>query len=358
MERNRKYLKVIIETILLCGRQGLSLRDYRDDGRIDPQVDPEQNDGNFRALLRFKIRDNKELCHLFQTQNKAILYTSKTTQNKIIEVCNSLILKKFISRIKDSEFFSILIDETTDIATQEQMSLCVRIFNNQKMCIEELFLQFYIIHDVTGQGLANSILKAVMELGLDPMKIRGQGYDGAAAMSGNFNGAKTHILNKYPLAKYVHCTAHVLNLAISDSCKMKEVKHCMGIISKICSFFNSPKRNSFLQEQIKADSNKKSTHFKLKQLCATRWSERHDSVSIFLELFDYILIALHKISSTWHCSETSSTAFCLLTSVKSMEFIITLLTINRVFYFSSNLCKNIYKVRKSIYVKQFRMQKL
>jgi len=103
-EKNQKYLKPIIETILLCGRQGLSLRSHRDDGRIDPQIYPEDNDGNFRALLRFKIRDDKELCHLFQTQNKTILYTSKITQNKIIEVCNSLILKKLISRIK-ADFF-------------------------------------------------------------------------------------------------------------------------------------------------------------------------------------------------------------------------------------------------------------
>nr|XP_012217696.1 PREDICTED: uncharacterized protein LOC105669368 [Linepithema humile] len=52
-----------------------------------------------------------------------------------------------------------------------------------------------------GEELANNILKAVTELGLDLMKIRGQGYNGAASMSGNFNGVKTHILNKYPLAK-------------------------------------------------------------------------------------------------------------------------------------------------------------
>lgn len=173
IERNRKYLKPIIETILLCGRQGLSLRGHRDDGRIDPKVDPEQNDGNFRAILRFKIRDDEELCHLFKTQNKTILYTSKTTQNKIIEINNLLILKKLVLKIKDSGFFSILADETTDIATQEQMSLCIRIFNNQTMHIEELFLQFYIINDLTREGLANSILKAVTELGLDPIKIRG-----------------------------------------------------------------------------------------------------------------------------------------------------------------------------------------
>lgn len=108
------------------------------------------------------------------------------------------------------------------------------------------------------------------ELGLDPMKIRGQGYDGAVSMSGNFNGVQTHISNKYPLPKYVHCTAHVLNLAISDSWKIGEIKHCMGIIKKVCSFFNSPKRNSLLEEEIKADLNRESTYFKLKQLCETR----------------------------------------------------------------------------------------
>lgn len=63
------------------------------------------------------------------------------------------------------------------------------------MHIEELFLQFYTIHDLTEGGLANSILKTMTELDFDPMKIRGQGYDGAS-MSGNFNGVKTHILNK------------------------------------------------------------------------------------------------------------------------------------------------------------------
>ena len=88
------------------------------------------------------------------------------------------------------------MEETTDIATQEQMSLCVRICNNQTMHIEEFFLQFYTIHDLTGEVLANSILKAMTELDLDPIKIRGQGYEGAASMNGNFNGVKTHILNK------------------------------------------------------------------------------------------------------------------------------------------------------------------
>lgn len=100
---------------------------------------------------------------------------------------------------------------------------------------------------------------------------------------------------------------------------MEEIKHCIGISKKVCSFFNSPKRNFLLQEEIKADLNRESTHFKLKQLCATKWSERHNAVCICLELFDYILIALHKISSTWNSSETSSTAICLLASMSTLS---------------------------------------
>lgn len=91
--------------------------------------------------------------------------------------------------------------------TQEQMSLCIQIFNNQTMHIEELFLQFYTIHDLTEEKLANNLL-TVTELGLDRMKIRGQGYDEASSISRNFNRVKTHNLNKYSLANYVHCTAH------------------------------------------------------------------------------------------------------------------------------------------------------
>lgn len=341
IETNRRYLKPIIETILVCGRQGLALRGHRDDGRIDLETEPEDNDGNFRSLLRFKARDDEELCRLFKVQSARNTYTSKTTQNMLIEVCNSLILGKLISEIKESKFFSILVDDTTDVSTQEKMSFCVRIFNTKVMCIKELFLQFYTVHDLTGKGLASQILKVVEELGLDPKNIRGQGYDGAASMSGEFNGVKAHILQKYPLAKYVHCAAHVLNLAISECCNIKQIKHCMGIIQKVCSFFNSPKRNAFLQEKISSDPNKNQnpSHQKLKQLCATRWTERHDSVHIFLELFDFILIALQEISSSWNSSETSSMAFCLWKSMKNIEFVIALLTINTIFSFSSKLCK-------------------
>lgn len=55
IEENRKILLPIIETIIFCGRQGIALRAHRDHGDINNHDIPSQNEGNFRALLRFRI---------------------------------------------------------------------------------------------------------------------------------------------------------------------------------------------------------------------------------------------------------------------------------------------------------------
>ena len=47
-------------------------------------------------------------------------------QNKIISICNDLILKRLVDSINRFRFFSVLADETTDISCQEQLTLCAR----------------------------------------------------------------------------------------------------------------------------------------------------------------------------------------------------------------------------------------
>lgn len=61
---NRKRLIPIVETVLLCGRQGLALRGHRDSGPITLE-EPLENDGNFRAILRHCGRINDETKNCF-----------------------------------------------------------------------------------------------------------------------------------------------------------------------------------------------------------------------------------------------------------------------------------------------------
>lgn len=124
----------------------------------------------------------------------------------------------------------MLADETSDVQGIEQFSLVVRYFDEDIHEIREDFLKFVPVHDVTGKGLATSIKNELQSLGLDLNYMRGQGYDGAAAMSGTFNGVQAIILEEYPSEMYTHCVSHSLNLVLNDVSKLQPVRNCIGVI--------------------------------------------------------------------------------------------------------------------------------
>ena len=70
---------------------------------------------------------------------------------------------------------------------------------------------------ITGEALATKILQCLGSYGLDLTKLRGQAYDGAGNMSGKSKGASTLITTQYPLALYLHCASHCLNLVVVKS---------------------------------------------------------------------------------------------------------------------------------------------
>jgi len=152
----------------------------------------------------------------------------------------------------------------------------------------------------------------------------GQGYDGANNMSGHLKGVQTIIRDSYPRALYVHCAAHSLNLAVSKASNIQPIRNCLGIIEKMYSFFNSPKRQNVLLNTIKEsdlDPNVKS----LKRLCATRWVQRYEAVNDFIELFNFVVMSLEDISS-W--KDTAATDASILIKALDSEFLVSLQIVN------------------------------
>ncbi|XP_029345792.1 uncharacterized protein LOC103308300 [Acyrthosiphon pisum] len=152
-------------------KQELPYRGHKDYGRLSLN-EPENNDGNFRALLRFRARSGDD------------------------------ILK---SHILSSD------DELNEV--------------------REDFLKFVPVTDVSGKGLADTIKKELMYFGLDLKNLRGQGYDGAAAMSGAFNGVQALILKEYPSAIYTHSSLEQIMTDNKDDGSMARSFH-----KKMCDF--------------------------------------------------------------------------------------------------------------------------
>ena len=60
-----------------------------------------------------------------------------------------------------------------------------------------------MIH-ITSESITACVLKDLNEVGVDVSNIRGQGYDGISNMSSARVGLQTLILEKSPLAVYMH----------------------------------------------------------------------------------------------------------------------------------------------------------
>lgn len=332
---NRARIKPIIEAILLCGREEMSLRGHRDFGELKID-DSSLREGKFRAVLKYRAKGDAALRESLEKSSKRETYISPKIQNEIISNINTIMLDKLVSKINKAGAFSVLVDETTDISTTEQVTICVRYVNENK--IHEDFLQFVPAESLTGESLSNLIINSLEKFGLDLDNLVGQGYDGASNMSGQFNGVQAIIRRNYPKAIYVHCAAHSLNLAISKSCEIPQIRNCLNTIEKLYDFFNTPKRQNVLLKKIDESDNNPSSKT-LKRLCATRWTSKYEAVQDFLELFGYVAESLDEISG-W---KESGDANMLRNSLNDSDFLVAIQIINQIFSFALPLCRFLQK---------------
>ena len=87
------------------------------------------------------------------------------------------------------------------------------------------------------------ILKLLEENNIPLANCRGQGYDNAPNMSGEYNGVQAKVKEANPLAIYSPCGCHSLNLCGNDAADCcKEAITFFGMVQWIYTFFhNSPK---------------------------------------------------------------------------------------------------------------------
>ena len=323
VQKNRAKLLSILQSIIWCGKQNIALRGHRDD---DKTLDDSQNPGNFKSLLKFRVEAGDEILkEHFNTAPKNATYTSKTIQNELIEVVGDWIRKKIVKEIKEAQVYTILADEVADVSNTEQLSLVLRFVDGMGR-IKEMFTGFIRCKEVTGAALATSILSTIESYGLNPQLIRGQGYDGAGNMASHIRGTASRIKAQVPLATYVHCFSHKLNLVIVGACQVQSIRNAMGIISKVAFFFeNSPKRQETLESKIKA-TEQPNRRQKLLDLCKTRWIQRHEALEIFYQLFEVVVEVLQdmKISQSHWNRDTVADADAFLTAITKFEFLLAL----------------------------------
>ena len=188
MENNEKVIESLFKVVLLCGKQGLAFRGHRDDhvNWAELEEDSSLNQGNFIELVHFWAETDHVLSSRLQNSPANARYMSKTIQNDLIEVIGKCIRKDIIEEVKRSKYYTVIADEVTDASNKEQLSIVLHYV--QVDVVKKVFVGLIYVERITGESLANAILKWLETAASD---MRGQCYDGASNMSGARSGCRS-----------------------------------------------------------------------------------------------------------------------------------------------------------------------
>jgi hypothetical protein len=275
VKQNRYILNIIVNCIKFCGFFELALRGH-------DESHGSNNPGIFRGLIDFgaeldaALKNHLEAATVFKG-------TSKTIQNEMLHIMLDVCHDQISKEIKDSEFVSVIADETSDISNTFQMALIYRYVIGDKPV--ERFWGFLTPPHHDSDSLATCILNELkfQKINENPSKLIAQTYDGAAVMSGSLKGVQALIKESYPDAQYIHCHAHQLNLVMMKAASINSnVKVFFANIQGLCTFFStSPQRTKVLDEIVKK---------RLPRSAPTRWNFQSRSImTIYCHRTDLVM---------------------------------------------------------------------
>jgi hypothetical protein len=154
--------------------------------------------------------------------------------------------------------FSLIIDESTDIASLKTLCVCVRFFHPEMGKVLTLFWKLIQIfsgdepdkaHEgATADRLFNEIQSALSSSDIPLKNLVGFASDGCNTMFGRVNSVASKLISANPGIIVQKCICHSLHLCASEACKCLP-RLCEDLARNIYSFFkNSAKRQAMLKE--------------------------------------------------------------------------------------------------------------
>ncbi|ESR36738.1 hypothetical protein CICLE_v10029872mg, partial [Citrus x clementina] len=320
--KNRLRLKTSIVATKWLAKQACAFRGH------DESVNS-LNHGNFIKLIKLLATMNENINKVvLENAPKNAQYITPKIQKELLNIIANKVRHKIREEVGDAKF-CIIIDEALDESHKEQMAIILRYALTLKSEICNVLAQYNLLVE----------------------NLRGQGYDGASNMAGEWNGLQSLFLNGCLYAYYVHCFAHRLQLILATV--SKEVHEVWLFFSKLSSIINFASASFKRYSELKSAREKEiidlialeelETGTRVNQVRTlqragdTRWSSNFTSVSRFIEMFGATLEVLRKMINDGSSRDMRGEAKGAYREMKSFEFVFILFLLNKVLRISDIL---------------------
>ncbi|KAL5563579.1 hypothetical protein UlMin_033326 [Ulmus minor] len=321
--------------------QSFYLKQSEQDRRLafrgDDKFEMSSNRGNFLELLQYTADQNHVVKAItLKNAPENLKLTSPDIQKEIVSDAAAETIDVIIKDIGDS-LFSVIVDESRDISVKEQMAV-VLLYVDKKGQVIERFVGIEHVANTTAPSLKAAIDKLFSRYGLSLCRLRGQGYDGASNLQGEFNGLKALILKENPYAFYVHCFAHQLQLFLVSVAKKQpqvaslfilitSVVNIVGASSKHCDILRG-KQYDKIAEALESgeilSGRGLNQEISLKRPGDTRWGSHYGTLISLIALFSSVIDVLAIVANDGANSEQRFEANNLLQLMLTFEFVFSL----------------------------------
>ena len=257
---------------------------------------------------------------------------SPDIQKDIAQACAMETLDLIMADVGDS-LFSILVDECRDSSNKEQLAIVLR-YVNAKGCVKECFVGIVHVPNTTSNALLQAVEGTLAKLGLSFDRLRGQGYDGASNMKGEYNGLKALVLERAPTAYYVHCFAHQLQLILVAVAKNHlQLATFFSVVSNIVMVASaSCRRHDLLRERQVVElataffgddiptGRGLNQELSLRRAGDTRWGSHYGSLLRLIQLYPAVISVIGAVMEDGTTSEQRAEARVLLQLLDTFEF--------------------------------------
>lgn len=310
---NRQYIGRLSVVMRFLMRLGLSFRGHR-------ESEDSLHRGNFRELIELLRVSDDFLDSQIRVRPGNAHYLSPEIQNQLIDAIGDEVLCCIVKKIREADYFAVMMDETTDLAHMEQVAIVVRFCDSDFNAYERL-LSLTESSTVTGERLAEILLSTLERHNLDTQKLIAQTYDGAASMSGHNRGVQAIIRQTAPQAHFNHCRSHSCNLVIVKCVHSTTFgRTYFGVLEQLFVFIEgSARRHSWFMEAQKTAG---LVPKPLKGLSDTRWNCQGRSVEVVRSRLAAVNEALSKIRDESVDRKAIGEAIGLLACINKFEFAI------------------------------------